>query len=80
MARCREAKRGAESGIVSFMRIWRWALGGGLAVSMAVALTVTQIHAQKAEKQKKVQEAFEILATIDNDSDSSSSPWQDSSL
>jgi hypothetical protein len=61
--------------------MWRWALGGGLAFSMASALVVTQIHAEKADKQKNVQEAFEIMASIDTDSDSSSSSsWQDSSL
>jgi hypothetical protein len=56
---------------------------------MAVALVVTQmiqatqIQADTAAKQKNVQEAFEIMASIDTDSDSSSPPstsWQDSSL
>jgi hypothetical protein len=79
LARCRQAKRGVEWGIISFARMWRWALGGGLAILMAVALAVTQVHSHKADKQKNVQEAFKILASIDNDSESSSSSWQDSS-
>jgi hypothetical protein len=49
---------------------------------MAVALMVNQAQTEKAEKQKNVQEAFEIMASIDTgDTDSSSSSsWQDSSL
>jgi hypothetical protein len=83
LARCRHEGSGMESGVILFVRMWRWALGGGLALSMALALVVTQIHSEKADKQKNVQEAFEIMASIDTDSDSSpssSSSWQDSSL
>jgi hypothetical protein len=84
LARCRHEGSRVESGVgslVRFARMWRWALGGGLALSMAVALVVTQINSEKADKQKNVQEAFEIMASIDTDSDSSSSSsWQDSSL
>ena len=87
LARCRREGLGVNSSarFVMFARIWRWALGGGLALSMALAFTVTQIHShsKKAAKQQKVQEAFEVMASIDTDSDSSSSPsspWQDSSL
>jgi hypothetical protein len=83
LARCRYEGPGVESGVVSlvrFARMWRWALGGGLALTLALALVVTQIHSEKADKQKNVQEAFEIMASIDTDSDSSSSPWQDSSF
>jgi len=82
LARCRHEGLGVESGVISFARMWRWALGGGLALSMALALMVTQIHSEneKADKQKNVQEAFEIMASIDTDSDTSSSSWQDSSL
>ncbi len=66
--------------------MWRWALGGGLGICLAVSLLVAQIaqvHTEKVDEQKNVQEAFEIMASIDNgssDSDASSSPWQDSSL
>jgi len=85
LARCRREGRGLQAGLNSLAglaRMWRWALGCGLAFSMALALVVTQIHSEKANKQKNVQEAFEILASIDTDSDSShsSSSWQDSSL
>jgi hypothetical protein len=68
MARCRNEVLHAKPGI--FMRIWHWALGGGVVLSVAVALAVTQLH---------VQEAFEIVASMDTDSDTSSSTWQDSS-
>ena len=84
LARCRHEGLGVEAGVISLTglpQIWRWALGGGLALSMALAFVVTQIHSEKAAKQKNVQEAFEIVASIDTDSDSSSpSSWQDSSL
>jgi len=86
LARCRYEGSRMESGLIplaGLARIWRWALGGGLAVSMALTLVVTHVHSQTAAKQKRVQEAFEIMASIDTDSDSSpssSSPWQDSSL
>jgi hypothetical protein len=85
LARCRHEGLGTESGVGAFIglaRMWRWALGGGLALSMALVLVVTQINSEKAENQKNVQEAFEIMASIDTDSDSSSSSssWQDSSL
>jgi len=86
LARCRHEGLRTESGVISLAWMWRWAVGGGLALSMAVALVVTQIHSAKvdrADKQKNVQEAFEIMASIDTDSDSSpptSSSWQDSSL
>jgi hypothetical protein len=82
VARChRETSK--KAGTVSLGQLWRWALGGGLGLSMAVALVVTQIHSHKqAAKQKKVQEAFEIMASLDSDSDSSSSSssWPDSSF
>jgi len=88
LARCRHEGLGAESGVgalVRLGRVWRWALGGGLALSMALVLVVTQINSAKvdgADNQKNVQDAFEIMASIDTDSDSSSSSssWQDSSL
>jgi hypothetical protein len=58
-------------------------VGGGLAVMLAAALVVqNQVQTEKADKQQSVQEAFEIVASMNADSDSSSSPssWQDSSL
>jgi hypothetical protein len=84
LARCRHERPGGDAvvaGYGRFAQVWRWALGGGLAVAMAVAFVVTQINPpEKVDNQKNVQEAFEIVASIDTDSDSSSSPWQDSSL
>jgi hypothetical protein len=68
LARCRSEK---QTGL-SFGRVWRWALGGGLG-----------IQTPSADQQKNVQEAFEIMASIDNsdtDSSASSTSWQDSSL
>ena len=85
MARCRHEGLSTDGATTSAMvRVWRWVLGGGLAATMAVALMVNQVYTQKADPvtdQKSVQEAFEIMASIDTDSDSSStSSWQDSSL
>jgi hypothetical protein len=85
LARCRSEKK-AE---ISLGRIWRWALGGGLGVCLAVSLLVTQVthvapvQSQNVDQQKNVQEAFEIMASIDNsdtDSAATSTSWQDSSL
>ena len=90
LARCRNEALAADSGgTVSLARVWRWALGGGVAICMALTLAVTQqvgqVHTATVDNQKNVQEAFEIIASIDNnsssDSDSSSSStWQDSKL
>jgi hypothetical protein len=87
LSRCRREGLGEERRTTALnwlprvAGMWRLALGGGLALSMAAALLVTQIQSQSADKQKNVQEAFEIMASIDNSSDtSSSSSWQDSSL
>ena len=87
LARCRSEKQET----VSLTRIWRWALGSGLGLCLAVSLLVVQVkqvapvQAPNADQQKSVQEAFEIMASSDNsDNDTtSSSPttsWQDSSL
>jgi len=86
LARCRSEGRAAISSF-RFSPMWRWALGGGMGLCMAMAFLVAQMHAEQMNKQKNVQEAFEIMASIDTDSDSSvtaspssSSSWQDSSL
>jgi hypothetical protein len=85
MARCRNENRGGEW-LPRLIGMWRWALGGGLALSMAVALVVTtQVQTEQADNQKNVQDAFEIMASLDTSTDSdtsssSSSSWQDSSL
>jgi len=83
LARCRLAGVGAESGARSFGAIWRWALGGGLGACFAVMLLFMQVPSTTPvpDQQKNVQEAFEVVASLDSsDSDSSStSSWQDSS-
>jgi hypothetical protein len=85
LARCRQAGEQLERGWMPIGRIWRWALGGGLGVCLAVVLMVTQMQVQStapAADQKNVQEAFEVVANLGSDSDSSStsSTWQDNSL
>jgi len=82
LARCRNEGKGVDLiSLTRFTGMWRWALGSGLGLGLALVLMVAQIHSEKVDKQKNVQEAFEIMASIDTDSDSSSSPsWQDSSL
>jgi hypothetical protein len=65
--------------------LWRWALGTGLGLAVAV-FAVTRVQDQQViEKQKHVQEAFDIVASFGTDADSSPSDsaqtsWQDSSL
>jgi hypothetical protein len=79
LARCRTEGRVA---VQRFGMIWRWAWGGGIGVCLAVGLMVAQMHSESVDKQKNVQEAFEIVASMDsgNDSAPSSASWQDSSL
>ncbi len=74
LARCRAKK---QAGLL-IARILRWAVGGGLGVSLAAVLLVVQIHPQKTDRQKDVQDAFQFMANFDADQDSSPS-WQDSS-
>jgi len=88
LARCRSERQEA----VSLTRIWRWVLGSGLGVSLAVGLLAVQVkqvapvNAPSADQQKSVQEAFEIMASSDNSDNDATSPsasstsWQDSSL
>ena len=81
LARCRSEKQET----VSLTRVWRWALGGGLGICLAVSLLVTQVapeQTQNVDQQKSVQEAFEIMASndnSDNDTSASTTSWQDSS-
>ena len=83
LARCRNTGLGMES--VNFRMVWRWTLGGGLGVCLAIFMLVphTPVPATAPDQQKDVQEAFAIMASIDNSdssSSSSTSTWQDSSL
>ena len=75
LARCRREGLSVESSarFAMLARAWRWALGGVLAFSMALAFVTTQVHShsKKVDKQQKVQRAFELMASIDTDSDSS---------
>ena len=87
LARCRHEGLAVDAGAGApgrFAQVWRWSLGGGLGLCLAVVLLVAQTHSEKVaetvDKQKNVQDAFAIMASVDSDSDSSSSPWQDSSL
>ncbi len=80
LARCRALKRQGWG-------VWRWALGLGLglAVAAVAAVAVTRVQdEQVVAKQKNVQEAFDIVASLGTDADSSpdSAPtsWEDSSL
>jgi hypothetical protein len=84
LARCRRMERPAKSSWSLFGHVWRWAIGGGLGVCLAAVLAVPQMQPSRpvTTDQKGVQEAFEVVATLKSDSDSSStsSTWQDSSL
>ncbi len=86
LARCRNERLDLKPG-VSLIRVWRWILGGslGICLAMFVAVGPVQHVAGVPDKQKNVQEAFEIMASFNTDSDSSSSPssstsWTDSSF
>jgi len=84
VARCRNAGLGFDW--LAFRGILRWSLCGGLGICAAVLLLSPHIRSElKAPDQKKnVQEAFEIMASMDTTStdstSSSTSTWQDSSL
>ena len=84
LARCRQVRLNGEPAWMAFARIWRWTLGG-VGVSLAIALVAVQLHFESTAhlQQKKVQEAFVVVASLGTDSDSPStiiaSPWQDSS-
>ena len=86
LARCRYAVPGRDLKAV-FRGAWHWLLGGGLAVCLAMFLMVPRTQPAppttvSPDAQKNVQEAFEIMASIDSSdsSSSSTSSWQDSSL
>ncbi len=63
------------------VQVWRWTLAGGLAMSMALALMITHVPTEAPPEHHTVQEAFEVVAAMNSDSDSSStSSWQEQSL
>jgi hypothetical protein len=83
VARCRNAELGGDW--FAFRGILRWALGGGLGVCLAILLLVPHTHPEvpAPDQKKNVQEAFEIMASMNAPADSqssSTSTWQDSSL
>jgi hypothetical protein len=64
------------------VQIWRWAFAGALATCGIVAFMthLITLNAETATSQKNVQDAFEVMAAMNTDPDSSpSSSWQDSS-
>jgi hypothetical protein len=86
MAKCRYGAA-SEGTRLPFTRIWRWALGGCLGLSLVMMAVQTQVHRHHhsvaAHNQPNVQEAFEVMASFNADSDTDadpSTPWQDSAL
>jgi hypothetical protein len=87
LARCRTSR--PEPRVTSFAlaRFWpRWAMLG-IVVLASAGVTLQQthrIHSLHLHRQHRVQEAFEVMATMgkdkDKDKDSSDTSWQDSSL
>jgi hypothetical protein len=78
LARCRTPERRGGWGV------WRWALGMGLGLAVATVAVTRLQDEQVVAKQKNVQEAFDIVASVGTDADSSSdsapTSWEDSSL
>jgi hypothetical protein len=82
VARCRMSDSAPEQ--VSFFRtmnFWsRWALPG-LGVLLLTGISLQQVHRIHTlhvhHRQDRAREAFEVISSMDKDSDSS---WQDSSL
>src|ERR1700677_1376546 len=73
LARCRAAGGTASS----WLGVWRWALGGGMGLCLAMVLLMTQVQhpvaVRTTDNQQEVQKAFEIVASLDApDSDFSS--------
>ena len=64
LARCRN-EAAADLQEAFFSRMHRWAVSGGLGLCLAVVFLVMQIRpaAPASENQKKVQEAFEVVAS-----------------
>jgi hypothetical protein len=85
LARCRNAGIDAEPRGWMLAHFWRWALGTGLGVCLAVfAMSRINTETEADANQKNVQEAFEIVASMSTDSDSTSTTnptpsWPDSS-
>jgi hypothetical protein len=85
LARCRNEGLAAESRLLTLDRAWRWALGAGLGVCLGLFFISPRVQPASAPSTQGVQEAFEIIASMEPDADASasssnSSSWQDSSL
>ncbi len=81
MARCRLSQPEDRFSFLRSLRFWsRW-VPVGLSLLFATGLCLQQAHRIHTlaihHQQAQVQEAFEAMASLDNDSDSS---WPDSSL
>ena len=85
LARCRTSRPEPRVSSFALARFWpRWAMLG-IFVLVSAGLTVQQthrIHSLHVHHQHRVQEAFEVMATMgkDKDKDSSDTTWPDSSL
>lgn len=86
LARCRNEDLSPEPRGLAWSRIWHWALSGGLGVCLTMVLVISHVHntavqAVAANTKANVQEAFEIMASLDsNPASDSDSSWQDSSM
>jgi hypothetical protein len=83
LARVRMSQPEGRVSSFALGRFWaRWAVLG-VVVLAAGGLTLQQthrIHSLHVHHQHRVQEAFEVMATMGKDKDSTDSSWQDSSL
>jgi len=85
LARCRNVQVARQSRRAKLAWLWRGLAGAGLAACLAIFLVGREAAPSASSSvvagQRNVQEAFEILATMQPDTDtSSSSSWQDSDL
>ena len=82
VARCRYSQAPAKSSL-GWLRFGpRWAIGGVFALFL-FGFTVQQLHHSHkihSHKQRSVQEAFEIMASLGSDADATTSAGQDSSF
>jgi hypothetical protein len=82
VARCRYSEPSRNNRFLAWTHFWpRWAIGGVFGLFLC-AFTLQQVHhSQKihSHKQKNLQEAFEIVASMGTDSDMSTAS-EDSSF
>jgi hypothetical protein len=83
LARCRTSRPESRVSSFSLGRIWARCAVVGLFVLCAGGLGYQQAHridTLHMHHQHRVQEAFEVMATMGKDKDSTDSSWPDSSL